>query len=377
MQDGARSGEVDSLRCFAMLAVVAQHCGILPFGWTGVWLFYVISGFVVTSSLMRHGNDDKTRLLKSFYARRCARIIPVYAFYLLMGVTVLWLLGKSAELGALASLLLFYNNFAMIFGFGEMQAWPVGHLWTISVEMQFYALYGFLFAYLSRKGLSQALMAMLILSPVARGIAGLLAPSILGNDIAVAYGIYATSFLHFDSFAIGALLALNWSFIREKGGERVLFAIGAAALGLYVLFYAGVNHFVLGRTGLDIVRDIVSGIIYGNGREIWLYSAVALFACGVLAWTAAGNAPWRFLTRVRVFQRIGEISYGAYIFHALAIYLVFDLAGADSGTSPLPVRVALFATVSALAIGAAALSFRYIEKPLIEKMNRALRSAHA
>ncbi|MFC6445795.1 acyltransferase family protein [Shinella zoogloeoides] len=377
MQGGTRSGEVDSLRCFAMLAVVAQHCGILPFGWTGVWLFYVISGFVVTLSLMRHGNDDKRQLLASFYARRSARIIPVYAFYLLLGVTVLWALGKTAEPGALISLLLFYNNFAMIFGFGEMQSWPVGHLWTISVEMQFYALYGFLFAYLSGKRLLQALMAMLILSPVARGVAGMLAPEILGSDLAVAYGIYATSFLHFDSFAIGALLALNWSFVRDRGGERLLFSIGTAALGLYVLVYAGVNHFLLGRTGVDIVRDILSGIMYGNGREIWLYSAVALFACGVLAWTAAGTAPWRTLTGVRLFQRIGEVSYGAYIFHALAITLVFNLVGGDSESSPVGLRIAVFVAASLIATGAAMLSFRYIEKPLIGKMNRALTSAHA
>jgi len=55
LQDSSnRIGSIDALRCFAMTAVVAQHNGLLPFGWTGVWLFFVISGYVVTVALGKH-----------------------------------------------------------------------------------------------------------------------------------------------------------------------------------------------------------------------------------------------------------------------------------------------------------------------------------
>jgi hypothetical protein len=65
--------EVDALRCIAMTAVVLQHCQLLPFGWTGVWLFFVISGFAITSSLLGSDRIKHSRplLVRNFYARRC------------------------------------------------------------------------------------------------------------------------------------------------------------------------------------------------------------------------------------------------------------------------------------------------------------------
>src|ERR1700730_3156658 len=73
-------GEVDALRCLAITAVIAQHCQLLPFGWTGVWLFFVISGFAITSSLLASDRTKHTKpiLIRNFYVRRCLRIWPVY-----------------------------------------------------------------------------------------------------------------------------------------------------------------------------------------------------------------------------------------------------------------------------------------------------------
>ena len=82
-----RIGQIDALRAFAMTAVIAQHCGILPFGWLGVWLFFVISGFVVTESLMaRKDISGIGRRLFQFYVRRIARIWPIYLIFLCCGV---------------------------------------------------------------------------------------------------------------------------------------------------------------------------------------------------------------------------------------------------------------------------------------------------
>jgi len=81
--------EVDALRCVAMTGVVATHCDLLPFGWAGVWLFYVISGFAITSSLLASDrmSHSKPVLLRNFYAKRCLRIWPIY--FLVVGPTLI------------------------------------------------------------------------------------------------------------------------------------------------------------------------------------------------------------------------------------------------------------------------------------------------
>jgi peptidoglycan/LPS O-acetylase OafA/YrhL len=369
-----RNGEVDALRCFAMLAVVAMHSGLLPFGWTGVWMFYVISGFVVTAALARHPDATPVTWLTRFYARRAARIIPVYAIYVVTVAVIAWFATGVPSLAAVSSLLFFYNNFAMILGFGEIVSLPVGHLWTISVEMQFYLVYGPLFVFLPPKVLFKVLWAFVLLSPIARALAGHWAPHVLGSELAAAYAIYATSFLHFDSFGAGALLALSWSTLAgSRNGAIKLFVGGTALLVLYMIAYAGVNTLVLGRQGIDAVKDIISGILHGQGREIWLYSALMAFNVGVVAWTATGRAPWRTVTQVRSLQWIGEISYGAYVFHALMIHLVktivMQVAGPDISFFW---RFVVFVLSSVLAIAAAAVSARFIERPSVRWMNRRL-----
>src|ERR1700722_3987577 len=77
--------ELDALRGLAMTWVVAQHCKLLPFGWTGVWLFFVISGFAITSSLLASDRTPHSRLflVRNFYARRCLRIWPLYFLFVL------------------------------------------------------------------------------------------------------------------------------------------------------------------------------------------------------------------------------------------------------------------------------------------------------
>lgn len=375
-----RNGEVDALRCFAMLAVVATHAGILPFGWIGVWIFYVISGFVVTASLVRHSDTTPGAWLSNFYARRAARIIPIYALYVLMVAVVASVTTGVPPWKALFSLLLFYNNFAMISGYGDIAQLPVGHLWTISVEMQFYLVYGPLFIFLTARTLVKVLVALAILSPLARALAGYLAPGIFGNELDSAYAIYATSFLHFDAFGAGALLALAWpALAASRKAPAVLFMTGAVLLASYVLAYMGVNALVLGRQGIEIIRNIVSGILYGQGREIWLYTALTAFNVGVVGWTATGKAPWRAITRVRWFQWVGEISYGAYVFHALTIRLAQTLVEWFVGQDvPFAWRFVVFILASTLAIAAAAASARYIERPAIRRMNRWLghRNSH-
>src|ERR1700730_2664375 len=109
-------GEVDALRCLAMTAVVAQHCQLLPFGWTGVWLFFVISGFAITTSLLGSDRTKHTKpmLIRNFYVRRCLRIWPVYFLVVAGNLIAAISLGKSEIWASLPWLATFTYNYRMI-----------------------------------------------------------------------------------------------------------------------------------------------------------------------------------------------------------------------------------------------------------------------
>lgn len=348
-----------------MTAVVAQHCKLLPFGWMGVWLFFVISGYVVTLSVLRRETVSPGQGLMAFFHRRILRIVPVYYAYVGVGLIVVLISGSDINLLASLSLFGFFNNLTMIDGHGELVGWPVGHLWTISVEMQFYLGYGIALFYLSRRVLIQVLLAMLFASPLMRLVASDALASYGWNNADSAYAIYAGSFLHSDSFALGALLA-----IADRNGlasriGRLLAVVGISLLATYILAYILVNHIILGATGIDNFRNIISGTLYGQYRQVFLYSAVGAASAGLVCLAATNDRLVSWLLNYQVFRRIGEISYGAYVYHAAAIsgviffvernYGAFDLR--NSVTS----RIFLFIFAYSLTILVSELSYRYFE----------------
>ena len=198
--------EIDSLRAIAMIGVVAMHAKILPFGWMGVWLFFVISGYVVTLAIARnHDPRDPVRGATYFMRQRVGRILPAYVFYLLLGLAISAVLGIRQSPLAIISFLGFFNNVALEQGQGELLLWPARHLWTVSVEMQFYLVYG-LFAFFAPLAITKRMLwCCIALAPIARLMVGLL--HIDGNPEAAAYVVYSAPGLHFDSFAMGCLFA--------------------------------------------------------------------------------------------------------------------------------------------------------------------------
>ena len=364
--DGARVAAVDSLRCFAMTAVVAQHCGLMPFGWTGVWLFFVISGFVVTLAVIRRPlTADQTPLdrLRGFFRRRTRRIVPVYYAYVVVGIVVCVMMASPPDLLDVLSLLGFFHNVSMGFGGGVMPGWPVGHLWTISVEMQFYLVYGTLLALASRRTVVVLLFAALLITPFLRLLASW-EFSRMGLDSEMsAFRIYSGPFLHADSFAVGALLAFASQYGLLRRLARPLAWTGAAAMVAYSTVYIWVNHSMIHAEGFDVMKNLVSGILWGQYREVVLYSALAAASGGLVALAATGDRSLHWLLKWRLFRRIGEISYGAYILHAVAIELAAMLLSriADLSEYTIARRLLIFALAYAITIAAAELSFRFFE----------------
>jgi peptidoglycan/LPS O-acetylase OafA/YrhL len=357
--------EIDSLRAIAMIGVVAMHAKLLPFGWAGVWLFFVISGYVVTLSIARsHDPRRPAEGAMTFLQQRIGRILPAYYVYLITGLVVSLALAIPQPGFALVSLFGFFHNVAMAGNAGDLAVWPVGHLWTISIEMQFYLVYG-LFAYFAPLAVTKRMLwACIIIAPLGRLVAGLL---LSGTDPeAAAYAVYSAPGLHFDSFALGCLFALSRLTVPLDTLVKPIVRTGLGALGLYLLSYVAINLLVRDRNGVEVVKDIISGILFGEGREVFLYSALGLASLAILALTVSHDPLVQRVTGLPVLQWIGRISYGGYVYHALALRIAcWMVAGTWVGIGELGLagRLTVFALALAMTLGVAQLSWLYLEKP--------------
>lgn len=365
-----------------MLAVIALHSHILPFGWVGVWLFYVISGYVVTASVL--ARDDAATGLAGyggFMRRRAVRILPVYFLYLAVGMGVAAVAGVPQDAISLASLALFFDNVTMPLGLGRIAGWPTGHLWTLSVEMQFYVLYGLALCLLPRRGVVAMLAALVLLCPIGRFLAG----GVLLNDLGwtpldAAFAVYVAPGLHFDIFAMGALLAFAQASGAIERLARPLAIGGIALLALYIAAYVAVNHVVRGAGGVDMLRNVVSGILIGEHREAFLYSAIGLAMTGVVALAATGCGPLGPVLRWPVLSWIGLISYGGYVYHPLGLRgatMLLSEAGVAVRQGGIAAGLAQFAIGTAIALLLAWLSWRWFEQPIQRLMSAKRRPALA
>lgn len=368
----ARVVELDGLRAIAMTMVVAQHCHLLPFGWTGVWLFFLISGYVITLGFVsgEYPGRGFAECYATFMTRRAARIVPAYAIYLVACVAVLLALGRYAPLDDLPYLLSFTFNWQMIFDWwpGHTDWGPLGHLWTLSVEQQFYLFFPLLALALPQRWQTGAMLALVAAGPALRWAWAqfLLARHGGGDPGWLAFAVYAASPAHLDAFLIGALVARlepQWR-TRQRACTAVALAGLAIAL-VYAVTYVAVNR-QLGAQGVDMLRNVFSGVLFGQQREVFVYLAVDAAALAALlhalrrgratAWLAWKPLAW-----------VGRVSYGGYLFHALVIWLL--ARALDIGVKDLAVAERLLFFVAALGttVLLASLSFRYIELPLARR----------
>jgi peptidoglycan/LPS O-acetylase OafA/YrhL len=367
----ARIGEVDGLRALAMSMVIAQHCGLLPFGWTGVWLFYVISGYVITRGFI--ASDDEARgapgeRYRAFLWRRALRIVPVYLLYLALNALIVLPRGEgAAAMRDLPSLLAFVFNWQMIYAAGG--AWsPFGHLWTLSVEQQFYLVFPLLVLCVPARAQWPLTLALVLAGPLLRW--GFSSAVALQFDDAGqrAFAVYAASPCHVDAFLIGSLLARGGP--RLYGAPRfagTLSVVAALAAALYAGAYALVNM-RLGAQGVDVLRNVVSGVLYGQGREVFAYVAVDLLAAALLVLALRGVRwlAWPPLVHV------GRVSYGGYLFHALVLWCAAEVIGGKVREQGLGLRLLAFAAVWAATVLLATASFRWFETP-VARWGRAMR----
>jgi peptidoglycan/LPS O-acetylase OafA/YrhL len=228
---------LDGLRAVAISLVLLAHAHqtsgfpdlgrfgmLLGFGSLGVDVFFVLSGFLITTLLCREAERSNRVNLRAFYARRAIRILPAYVCFLLF-VAALQTAGHADIPGRdwLAALTYTMN-------FQQKPAWDVGHLWSLSIEEHYYLLWPPLFALLPRRQAVRALLAVLAVQPMIRW------------TVLIAFPTWTPmtdlwTFTRFDTIAAGSLLALlardpSCREYLDSAARYWLVAFGALMIGL-------------------------------------------------------------------------------------------------------------------------------------------------
>lgn len=310
----ARLPALDGLRGFAALFVVMLHLtmqvtpttvpalavkNLFSLGWTGVDLFFVLSGFLITGLLV--GAKGSTNYFRVFYARRMLRILPLYyvALVVLFGMPILFNLPRNlvVPFRDQAWFWFYLQNYHWL---GDKFAGWTGHLWSLAIEEQFYLVWPLVILFTSRK---QALWVCL----------GLLA-------VSVGYRFYAVNLVsHLDTYfvtqarldglSIGSAIAL---LTGEPGWLARLRRYAPATAVVAALMFA-------------VTFAVTGAHIPGTFRELipLRFLSVALVYGAVLVIALAGTSS-RFarVLRSRFLRFYGRYSYALYVIHVPAMSAV-------------------------------------------------------
>jgi peptidoglycan/LPS O-acetylase OafA/YrhL len=338
-----RIAELDALRGLAVAMVCGCHVWpdsrVFLWGWSGVDLFFVLSGYLITDIILRNGREPG--FLRAFYARRTLRIWPIYYLNLFAVALVAPVLSRSrgwVETGFGYYLTYTQNIFAdRIPGESLYVKW-YGPTWSLALEEQFYLLWPALVLLITRRGGGLPFVAMVWVA-VACGIRERGAPLMTLLDRG-------------DGLALGGLLA--WLLAdRERfraalGKYRVGFGLVAIA-ALLLLLTLLVNR---GRNVVAYPPEPSSLVL--------LYFDLIYFGAIGLCVTSAGHPALGWL-RVRQLVGLGVISYGVYLYHLPVFRLVEEFARRYGLRESLGLDLAKLA----LSVAAAAVSWVLIEQPIL------------
>jgi peptidoglycan/LPS O-acetylase OafA/YrhL len=303
----------------------------VSFGWLGVNLFFVLSGFLITGILL--DTRAKKTYWSSFYIRRFLRIAPLYLVVLAIlkfALNCTW---------AYVILCLFYlANFAVQF---RIPGPGYGVLWSLAVEEQFYLVWPYLVRRLRLRALAALCVAGIVLSPVLRAIS-------VSNSLLLG-SPYTTTWLICDNLFYGALLAI---FLRTAAAteQRVVqLTVVLGGLGV-VLLGAGFSLHLLSRgTALGAAFQPIPFLL--------------IFSSMLLVSLRFGDHPMAYdaLAPIRFF---GYISYGFYLFHNFG-FLVFDRFMEFLGVHLQKVTIG-FVLFRFFAVGACLTVFCYLSRRYFE-----------
>ncbi|MFM1847963.1 MAG: hypothetical protein RL417_1437 [Pseudomonadota bacterium] len=334
--------DIDGLRALAVLPVILFHAGwsLCSGGFVGVDIFFVISGFLITSILIGE-LDSKSFSLIRFYERRARRILPALTFVVLCSLPLAWLFMLPNELEALSksilSIALFVSNFffrAETDYFGtDAEEKPFLHTWSLAVEEQYYFVFPLLLAWLWRWGRRSVGTSLVLLAAVSLAFAEW---QIRLNPEQIFFDTRARIW----ELLGGALVAVYLSTPGRREFGRTAQQLGSI-VGLGLILFS-IVRFDEGTEspGLPILLPVLGAML------VILFSSSATFVGKVLG--------------CRPLVGIGLISYSAYLWHQ-------PLLAFTRLRSPEEPSTAALMLASALSLVLAYPTWRYIEQPFRDR----------
>lgn len=338
--------ELDIVRLIAFLTVFFYHSASGDARSEGVFLvtlasaasfglplFFVLSAYLITTLLLREVESTGTVAIGRFYERRILRIWPLYLASLLIGLA--WSYHHHflhIEWRWYLSALLMSANLV-----GLAQPGPIAHLWSISVEEQFYLFWPALTRWLSRRHLIVAAVVLIVVANLMLVHDGL--------HLYADYVMWFSSLVQFEMFAAGILLAI---ITADQRTWLTSFRIRLSLISLVPILWFGAEYY------FDIRR---AGLVSVGPVRLCLGYAVVAISCALLIYAFLGSTGWP-----KSLVHMGKVSYGLYVFHLPVVTLI----GRSTLTSFwLKETLALLAT-SILAL----VSYRFFETPFLKIKQR-------
>ncbi len=346
---------LDGLRALAIIGVLLYHAGIdwLPGGFLGVDVFFVISGFLITSLILEEYDRSGRIDFKRFYLGRARRLLPaVVVLLIVVGIAVLFFYQDALSAfrqDALATLF-YVNNWWYVLvdqSYFESMGRPplLKHLWSLSVEEQFYLIWPVVALLLVRSGgrplVRRVALLLAVASTVWMAIIAIRNGYPVDADPSRAY--FGTD-SHSMGLLVGAALATVWRPGRlsthiPRGAQAIVTGTGIVALAVVIAFYLFVGEF--------------TPWLYRGG-----FLALAFFTTVLIAAVTHPASVLGPALGVGVLRYLGRRSYGIYLWH-WPIFMVTRPGIDVSWSEPVAFAVRL-----ALTLGVAELSYRLVEMPI-------------
>jgi len=328
--------QIQGLRALAALLVTIFHAQLVPGGFIGVDIFYVISGYLITGLILREIEQTGSLDLNAFYQRRIKRLLPTSVFVLfitaIVGMFVLPAITRDALGRDLFAAAAYISNYLFAWWQNDYQNLnatpsPFIHYWSLAVEEQFYVVWPIFLLLLARYGRR-----------------------------AIFWGISITT-----------VLSLLWSVYQTQTSPIWAFyslptrawELGVGALLLFVPEKVWRNRFIpwLGVIGIAIATfNFDENTAFPGVNAVLPVFATAVLIGSISIWPRAFND----LSNNRISQWLGAISYPLYLWHWPALVLPSSALG-----RPLRIRERLFCIL--LTVVLAHLTSKFIEQPIRHK----------